>query len=154
MALNVFFVLLHYLLYLLYAGAGGARGADSLLWRDVALIVLQCKTLYEACESVFGPERMQTQSFVTMRKLDAISRSAPSSILQTFAIMLMLSDSSDSSSSSSFDLWVLVTSVASSLFGISITLAVNHDFSGDSMLSLGFLIAAAFHLCELVVRGA
>lgn len=118
-------------------------------WPDaqgILLTVLQLDQLYQGYHAVMTRE--QTQEMMISKKLDAITRSMPSMILQLCGLL----DSVAYTSIADANFWTLLLSIASSIIGASFTLASLAPNSGSSIFNIYFIRHFVYYNIELISR--
>ena len=120
----------------------------------VIRIILQIDHLYQGCVTIFKGH--QTVSMVVAKKIDAITRSVPSMILQLYGLLesLSISETRNNSLLHRFlsPSQVLLLSVASSIIGVATTLASLSPNSGDNIISKYFFIQFVYFIVEVTNR--
>jgi catechol 2,3-dioxygenase-like lactoylglutathione lyase family enzyme len=134
MSLNIGFLFLHFVLYLIYAKD----------FKDAILTLLQLKPLYEGIQSILKLE--QTTEYSSLKKIDAISRSMPSSALQLYGFFNAFSTASRTSNT------IFIVSIGYAMFGTTLSLAGNGKTSGSKMFSFRFGVNFVFYMAEVLGR--
>lgn len=143
MILNIIVMLVHFILNAI-SYLEGETLCEKI--KDLALIFFQLKLILEAYKS--SAKELETENFVALKKFDAISRSTPSCIIQTFSLLIITRNNTVFNYGNS----ILITSIISSVCGIAFTLASNHDESGHTMFNWKYVICFIFHLAEIIYR--
>ena len=89
---------------------------------------------------------VQTQGFVASKKLDAVSRSMPSMVLQLYTLLDTLDEITDDT------LYLLAISVVLSALGSAATLSQLHPKSTSNIFALSYVAINLYYICEVVVR--
>ena len=117
--------------------------------------VFQVDQLYQGYMTIV--KRHQTDEMIISKKIDAVTRSLPSMILQLYGLLKSLSeaDSNDDDAFLSRFLTpneILLLSVASSILGAGLTLASLARNSGDTLFNKHFVIHYAYYTVEITNR--
>ena len=134
MIANILFILLGILLRVWMSGC------DTI---SIIRIIFQVDMFYQGYKSIV--DKQQTHELVVAKKLDAITRSMPSMILQLYGLLKA------ESSNSSF-LTLLLVSIGSSIIGAACTLASLAPKSGSSIFSGNFIVHYTYYVVELLLR--
>jgi len=108
--------------------------------------VLQIQQFVQAVETL--RTNKQTESFVRSKKVDAICRSVPSTVLQIYGLLIGLASGELSSSGAT----TLIISVVGSVMGAAMTLGQLAPRSGDSITSSAFMIMFSYYVAEFCMR--
>lgn len=90
----------------------------------------------------------QTPGLVAGKKLDAVARSMPSTVLQLYSLLQGL----QRYNGNPLTLSVLVTSITFAILSSAVTLAGVHPKAGDRLLSRQYLVITCYYLSELTLR--
>jgi len=117
--------------------------------------VLQLDQLYQGYVTLFKGH--QTSEMIVSKKIDAVTRSMPSMVLQLYGLLKSLSSQDSSDHSLFVDSFlspsqILLLSVASSIAGAGFTLASLAPNSGYSIFNKHFVIHYAYYTVEITNR--
>jgi hypothetical protein len=117
--------------------------------------VLQLDQLYQGYMTLYKGH--QTHEMIVSKKIDAVTRSMPSMILQLYGLLKSLSSQDSSDNSLFLDSFlssnqILLLSVASSIAGAGFTLASLAPNSGTSIFNKHFVIHYAYYTAEITNR--
>jgi len=116
--------------------------------------VLQLDQLYQGYMTLAAGH--QTDEMIVSKKIDAVTRSMPSMVLQMYGLLKSLShpDSSDNQFLDRFmgPTQTLLVSVASSIVGAGFTLASLAPNSGYSIFNMHFVIHYVYYTAEITNR--
>jgi hypothetical protein len=117
--------------------------------------VLQLDQLYQGYMTL--SKGHQTYEMIVSKKIDAVTRSMPSMILQLYGLLKSLSSQDSSDNSLFLDSFlssnqILLLSVASSIAGAGFTLASLAPNSGTSIFNKHFVIHYVYYTAEITNR--
>jgi hypothetical protein len=116
-------------------------------WPDTVsmiLTILLIDPLYQGFKTI--AEKHQTPRMIVSKKLDAITRSIPSMILQLYGLLKSLSQSKSSR------ILLLLFSIVSSIVGAAFTLSSLSPKSGNSFYNKSFFKHFIYFITELTLR--
>lgn len=123
---------------------------------DFLMTVLLMRPLLEGIKSVQQGE--ETPAFAIIKKIDAVSRSIPSAVLQLYTVLISLSNSNFQKSNpfsagvGISDEAILLTSVAFSIAGTAMTLASFAPSCGSDIFAPRFFVHYLLFISEGVFR--
>ena len=121
---------------------------------DIIRTLLQVDPLYQGYKTFVAGH--QTSEMIVSKKIDAVTRSLPSMVLQLYGLLKSLA-SPDTSGNSFLDTFlspnqILLLSIASSIIGAGFTLASLSPNSGHSIFNIHFIIHYAYYIVEITNR--
>ena len=102
-------------------------------------VIFQLDQFYQAYKTMV--DKHQTHGLVVSKKLDAITRSMPSMILQLYGLLKTETNKQ-----------LLLMSIGSSIIGAGCTLASLSPNSGSNLFSRNFIIHYAYYVVEIMLR--